>query len=135
MYRFILPVMLLCAGSAALSSDHGAAARTAAKNAAELDKALAGLTPGKPQLCIDSHDQYATQRIGDTILYKVSRRKIFRADTNGGCFGLNRGDAIISQQYGSQLCAGDPIRTVDLASRIPSGVCTIRAFVPYTAPR
>ena len=28
----------------------------------------------------------------------------------------------------------EEIRTVDLTSRIPSGVCTIRAFVPYTAP-
>jgi len=135
MHRFILPVLLLCAGTAALSSDHGYAAREAAKNKADLDKALAGLAPGKPQQCLDSRNQYATQRIGDTILYKVSRRKIYRADTNGGCNGLDRGDAIITRQFGSQLCAGDPIRTVDLTSRIPSGFCTIREFVPYTAPR
>lgn len=135
MYRFILPVILLCASTAALSSDHGRAEREAAKNRADLDTALAGLVPGTSQQCIDSHDQYETQRIGDTILYKLSRRKIFRADTNGGCFGLARGDAIISQQFGSQLCAGDQIRTVDLASHIPSGVCTIRTFVPYTAPK
>ncbi|RZF60707.1 hypothetical protein EWE75_21630 [Sphingomonas populi] len=135
MYRFILPAMLLCAGSAALSSDHGYAARAAARNKAELDTALAGLVPGKPQQCLDSREPYATQRIGDTILYTVSRRKIYRADTNGGCNGLDRGDAIVTEQFGSQLCAGDPIRTVDLTSRIPSGVCTIREFVPYTAPR
>jgi len=135
MYRFILPAVLLCAGTAALSSDHGATARQAATNQARLDKALAGLVPGKPQQCLDSRDASGTERIGDTILYKQGRNLIYRADTNGGCHGLDRGDAIVSQQFGSQLCAGDPIRTVDLNSHIPSGVCTIRAFVPYRAPK
>ncbi|WP_267387613.1 hypothetical protein [Sphingomonas sp. GC_Shp_3] len=134
MYRFILPVVLLCAGTAALSSDHGVAARKAADRA-KLDKALAGLLPGKPQQCLDARDAAGTERIGNTILYKQSRRLIYRADTNGGCYGLDRGDAIVSQQFGSQLCAGDPIRTIDLLSHIPSGVCTIRSFVPYRAPK
>jgi hypothetical protein len=135
MYRFILPAMLLCAGTAALSSDHGGAARQAAANQARLDKALTGLVPGKPQQCLDSHERYETDRIGSTILYKQGRGLIYRADTNGGCHGLDRGDAIVSEQFGSQLCAGDPIRTVDLTSRIPSGVCTIRSFVPYRRPK
>ena len=134
MYRFILPAVLLCAGTAAVSSDHGVA-RKMAENQAKLDKALAGLVPGKPQQCLEARDAAGTERIGDTILYKQSRKLIYRADTNGGCHGLDRGDAIVSQQFGSQLCAGDPIRTVDLLSHIPSGVCTIRSFVPYRAPK
>jgi hypothetical protein len=135
MYRFILPAVLLCAGTAALSSDHGTAARKAAADQGKLATALAGLVPGKPQQCLETRDTFGTERIGDTILYKQSRKLIYRADTNGGCHGLDRGDAIVSQQFGSQLCAGDPIRTVDLISHIPSGVCTIRSFVPYRAPQ
>lgn len=135
MYRMILSGALLLTGTAAVSSDHGATAREAATNQARLDKALAGLVPSKPQQCLETRDSYGTERIGDTILYKQGRKLIYRADTNGGCFGLDRGDAIVSHQFGSELCAGDPIRTVDLISHIPSGVCTIRSFVPYRAPR
>lgn len=140
MYRFILPVVLLCAGTAALSSDHvssmrGRAARQTAADQARIDTALSGLVPGEPRQCLDGHERYETERIGSTILYKQGRGLVYRADTSGGCRGLDQGDAIVSEQFGSQLCAGDPIRTVDLASRIPSGACTIRAFVPYRAPK
>lgn len=135
MYRFILPAVLLFASTAALSSDHGYAAKQAAADQVALDKALAGLTPAKPQQCLDLYHSYDTQRIGDTILYKVSRRELYRADTTGGCYGLRRGDAIITSTYGSQLCSGDIVRTVDLVGHFPTGSCTIRAFVPYRAPK
>ncbi|CAN5346922.1 hypothetical protein BH10PSE15_BH10PSE15_06080 [soil metagenome] len=136
MYRLLLSTALLFAGSAALSADHGRAAREAVATQARLDTALAGLVPGKPQQCLElSGMSYETERIGDTILYKLSRQSLVRADTTGGCNGLDRGDAIVTHSFGSQLCAGDLIRTLDLTSHIPSGACTIRSFVPYRAPK
>ena len=131
MFRFVLPAMLLVAGSAALSADDGYRAKQEARDQAALAKALAGMTPGKPTSCIDQRRITETQRIGDTILYKYSRRELYRADTNGGCFGLRRGDAIISKTYSGQLCSGDILSTVDLVTHMNSGSCTVREFVPY----
>jgi hypothetical protein len=108
-----------------------AAQEQAAKDKAQLDKALAGMTPGKPQDCIQPYRARDTSRIGDTILYKYSPREIYRVDTGGGCFGLRRGDAIVTKSTTGQLCRGDIVRTVDLVSHIPSGSCSFGAFIPY----
>lgn len=134
MYRFILPALLLVTGTAALSGDQGYRQRQAAKDQRELDRALAGLVPGKPQSCIDQTRFLDTQRIGDTILYKYSRNNLYRSDTSGGCFGLSRGDAIVTKTVTGHICRGDIVQTVDLRDYIPSGSCTFGAFIPYKRP-
>ncbi|MEG3176318.1 hypothetical protein U1872_08765 [Sphingomonas sp. RB3P16] len=135
MFRFILPAMLLLGGTAALSADSkGYAARQAANDRVELDKQLAGLVPGKPQSCIDPIRYRDTTRVGDKILYKNGRNDVMVNDTGGGCFGLRRGDAIVTKTFGSQLCRGDIVTTVDLPMRIPSGSCSFGDFVPYKKP-
>lgn len=136
MYRYILPALLLIGGTAALSADtHGYQARRAAEAQAGIDKALAGLVPGKPQDCLyQDRTGYQTLRFGDTILYKKSRREIYRVDTGGGCFGLDRGDAIITKTTTNQLCRGDIVQTVDLVAHIQSGSCSFGDFVPYKRP-
>lgn len=135
MHRLILPALLLIGGSAALSADdRGYRAREAAQDRVELDKQLAGLVPGKPQSCIEPYRLNDTSRVGDTILYKASRREIYRNDTSGGCFGLRRGDAIVTKSYTGQLCRGDIVQTVDLISHFPSGSCSFGEFVPYRRP-
>lgn len=136
MYRYILPSMLLIGSTAALSADtRGYEARRAATAQAGLDKALAGLVPGRPQACLyQDRAGYQTQRFGDTILYKRSRNEVYRVDTGGGCFGLSRGDAIVTETRSGQLCRGDIVRTVDLTSRIQSGSCSFGDFVPYKRP-
>lgn len=136
MYRFILPALLLAGGTAALSADtRGYEARRAAVEQAGLDKALAGLQPGRPQSCLyQDRIGYQTERYGDTILYRKSRNEVYRVDTGGGCFGLSRGDAIITRTTASQLCRGDIVETVDLVSHTPSGTCSFGDFVPYKRP-
>lgn len=136
MYRYVLPAMLLIAGSAALSADtRGYAERRAAEAQAGIDKALAGLVPGKPQTCLyQDRGGYQTQRFGDTILYMRNRTEIYRVETGGGCFGLDRGDAIITRTTINALCRGDIVRTVDLSAHTPSGSCSFGDFVPYTKP-
>lgn len=136
MYRYILPALLLIGGSAALSADtRGAEARRAAAEQARLDKALAGLVPGRPQSCLyQDRTGYETLRFGDTILYRKSRNEIYRTDTGGGCFGLSRGDAIVTKTFTGQLCRGDIVRTVDLTSHTPSGSCSFGDFIPYKRP-
>lgn len=132
MVRFTVPFLLLVAGSSALSADdRGFRDRQAEKDRTELAKQLSGLTPGKPQQCMLQRGNSETVRIGDTILYKFNRKDVYRTDTNGGCFGLARGDAIITRSYTGQLCSGDIIQTVDLVSRVPSGSCAFGPFVRY----
>jgi hypothetical protein len=133
MLKYALPALLLVAGGVALSADKNSyRAREAAEAQAKLDKYLAGLTPGKPVDCIEAHRTYETLRAGDTILYKYSPKLIYRTDTGGGCFGLSRGDAIITESFTSQFCRGDIVRTADLTSHTPSGSCSFGAFIPYT---
>ena len=135
MYRLILPALLLLGGATALSADSGDyAAKQAAREQADLDHQLAGLVPGKPQTCIDQRRLTDTIRVGDTLLYKMSGREIYRTDTGGGCFGLRRGDAIVTRSYSGELCRGDILRTVDLVSRTESGSCVFGDFVPYRRP-
>ncbi|WP_232283441.1 hypothetical protein [Sphingomonas sp. PAMC 26617] len=132
MVRFAVPLLLLVAGSSSLFADDGGRrARDAEKDRTELAKQLAGLTPGKPQQCMPLGRSSDSARVGDTILYKLNRNDIYRTDTSGGCFGLRRGDAIVTRSYTGQLCRGDIIQTVDLVSRMPSGSCTFGEFVRY----
>ena len=135
MVRFALPLVLLIGGSSALSADNGAARqRQEAKDAAELSRQLAGLVPGRPEQCMQQRQYTDSTRVGDTILYKFNRSDVYRTDTSGGCFGLRRGDAIVTRSYTGQLCRGEIIQTVDLVSRMPSGSCTFGAFTRYRKP-
>ncbi len=130
MYRFIIPAALLFAGSAAVSADSYRQREEARDNAA-LAKALDGFTPGKPMSCLSPHRITETQRIGDKILYKTSRREVYVNDTGGGCFGLRNGDAIVTKSYTGQFCRGDIVTTVDLPANMPSGSCAFGDFVPW----
>ena len=130
MYRMIIPVALLLASSAALSAD-SYRAREEAKDQADLARALAGFTPGKPTSCIGQYRISDTQRFGDKIIYKISSHEIYVNDTGGGCFGLRDGDAIVTHSYTGQLCRGDIVSTFDFTSRIGSGSCAFGDFIPY----
>jgi len=129
---FVVPAaLLILTACAPTMADRERMAQDQAHAEAQIDKALAGLTPGKPQDCIDPRLSPGTETHGDTILYKVSRNLIYRNDTSGGCFGLSRDDIIVTKSYTGQLCRGDIVRTVDRNSRMPSGSCAFGAFVPY----
>ena len=131
MRGLLIASLVLVAGSGAVAGDTDRAA-IAARNGDRIDKALAGLTPSAPVDCIQTaHRQYNTQAIGDTILYRASRTLVYRNDTAGGCFGAERGDALISQSPETQLCRGQILRSVDLLSQVESGSCALGRFVPY----
>ncbi|MBX9730674.1 MAG: hypothetical protein K2X59_05040 [Sphingomonas sp.] len=103
-----------------------------ARDAAELAKALDGLTPGKPQTCINPLTRrYETKTIGNTILYRVDRNLVYRTEAPG-CSRAATGDALISNNFGSQLCSGQILQTVDLFARFETGSCSLGEFTPYT---
>lgn len=130
MYRLTLPILLLLAGCATGAGDSGEGARQP-KQIAKVAEALRGLTPGKPQNCIDQSRVQQIKTFENTILYEYSRREIYRNDTSAGCFGLRTGDIVVTRTPSGQLCQGEIIRTVDGGTRTPSGACGLGQFVPY----
>lgn len=106
-----------------------AAANAAA--ASNLDKALAGLTPGRPTTCMPRYPASQVQAYGPTLVYTVSRDLKYRTDTAGGCERVGMGDILITRSPQSQTCQGDIATTVDQASRMMSGSCSFGPFVRY----
>jgi hypothetical protein len=131
--RALILTLVLLAGCTPTMADRERMAQDQAHNQAKLDAALAGLTPGQPQSCVNPSDLRSanSEPYGNTILYKVSRNLIYRNDTSGGCFGLSRDDIIVTKSYTGQMCRGDIVRTIDRGSRMPSGSCVFGDFVRY----
>lgn len=126
--------LLLCGTVSASSSSREA---RWAKEDARLEKALAGKTPGTPVSCIRLRDTRGTESFDNdknTLLFKVSRKLVYRTDTNGGCRRVGTGgDALITRSFnGGQLCRGDIAQSADLTGHgFPTGSCAMGEFVPY----
>jgi len=114
----------------------GGADRTEAESAA-LDRALAGLTPGKPSSCLPpASGRSADSRVyGSSIVYTVSPSLKYRSDANTRCGGAADGpdtDVLVTSTPLTRSCAGDPVRLVDRYTGALRGVCSFGPFVPYT---
>ena len=126
--------LLLCGTVSASSASRQA---YLAKEDARLEKALAGKTPGKAVSCIRLRDTHGTESFDNekgTILFKVSRKLVYRTDTNGACRRVGTGgDALITRSFsGDQLCRGDIAQSANLTSGgFPTGSCAMGDFVPY----
>lgn len=129
----LLGTLGLISGCAA-TTDSPYAQRKAAAYSVELEKALGGKVAGKPQSCIDVRRADSTQQIGDrTILYKVSKKLVYRNDPLGGCAGLGRDLALVTRLYSTQLCRGDIVTPTDFTTGFSGGSCALGDFVPYQA--
>lgn len=131
----ILPFasLLLCGTVSASSASRDA---RYAKEDARLEKELAGLTPGKPQNCIHLRDANGTQSFENgkgTLIFRVSRKLVYRNDTQGSCNYIGRDRALVTRIFGSnQLCRGDIAHSADLVAGFVGGSCAMNDFVPYT---
>ena len=124
----VLTAALVSGGSTAQTQQSASEARAEAR----LEKALAGLTPGKPQHCIDRDRVTSVKTFPDVIVYVQGRNKVWRNDTNGGCSGLKRDDIIVSRSPLGQYCSGDIIETRSRSGGFSTGACSLGDFVPYT---
>lgn len=130
----ILPAasLLLCGTVSASSASRDA---RYAREEARLEKALAGKVAGKPQSCIRLRDAHGTESFDNgkgTLLFKVSRKLVYRTDTKGSCNGIGRDRALITHVFGGGgLCRGDIARSADLVSGFSTGHCAMSDFVPY----
>ncbi|MGV3769046.1 MAG: DUF6491 family protein [Sphingobium phenoxybenzoativorans] len=102
------------------------------KQTQALEKALEGKTPGDKVTCIQQYRQTNLQVISDQVLlYKVSNSLVYKNEVMGRCSGLTRGDTLITQSFGGQLCRRDIARVANLMVGTLSGVCSLGDFVPY----
>lgn len=106
------------------------------REAASLEKLLAGKVPGKPVSCISSFDSSRLQVLGDNVLvYRVNKDLIYRNNLEGGCRGLAMGDTLVMNRViSTQYCRGDIARVVNLSTGTMSGSCALGDFIPYTTP-
>lgn len=106
------------------------------RQAADLDKALAGKVAGEPQTCINREPQTNLTVISNNVLlYRVSRKLVYKNELIGTCSGLTSGSTIIVRSYGSQMCRGDMATTANLQTGITTGACAIGSFIPYRTPK
>lgn len=129
----IFPLIALAGGCAMNEMSARGAEREARKQAA-LDTMLAGYQPGEPRSCVNSRDLRGPTAYGERTLVFREGRTIWVNETSGGCDDAGR-DALITRQFGPQLCRGEIARTADLTSGFQSGSCSLGDFVPYRKPR
>lgn len=129
---FLLPPLALALAACAGRGEPA----VSAQSQAGLDRALAGLVPGKQTSCIPltGRSVSSTRAYGSTLVYKLASGEAYRSDTGGGCENVARGDVLVSVEYQGRPCAGDIIRTVDPYARIPTGSCALGPFTPYRKP-
>jgi DNA-binding transcriptional regulator YdaS (Cro superfamily) len=106
------------------------------RETAALAKALEGKVAGQPVSCIASYNSDGLRVLGNnTVLYRVNKDLVYKADLQGGCNGLSAGDAlVINRTTSSQYCRGDMARSVHLPTGSMSGACAFGDFVPYRTP-
>jgi hypothetical protein len=106
------------------------------KAMAELARYLDGRTPGKPVSCLPTYRRDDMVVIDEnTILFRDGANRVWRNDLRGGCNSLGRpGTALLTRQFGTNLCSGEIAQVIDTSQGFTVGSCSLGDFVPYTGP-
>ena len=98
----------------------------------DLDRALAGRVPGKPETCL-SNNRISTPRvIGNRILLYQDGARVWRNDLPDACPGLNSDALIVTEVFGGQLCRNDQFYTLQRGGGGIAGPrCRLGNFVPW----
>lgn len=117
---------------AALAAPAAAAPRD---GEAELAKAIAGRTAGKPVDCISLRNIRSSRIIDRTaIVYEMNNGTIYVNRPKIGAESLDWTDVMITDTYTSQLCSIDTVKLYDTGIRMTTGWVGLNEFVPYPRP-
>jgi hypothetical protein len=134
--RFIVSLAAIGLLGSAVIAASPAQEERAAKEAAALEKAIAGKVAGKPQSCISLSRARSSQILGESaIIYRVSSNDIYVNKPVGGCSGLRKDKTLITRTPSDRLCSGDIARVVDLSLGFEGSACILGDFTPYTKAR
>ena len=98
----------------------------------QYDRLLAGKVAGKAEKCLPTYRSNDMTIIDDdTILFRDGRT-VYVNHPLGGCNNLNQsGRALVTRNFGPQLCRGDLATLIDNTSGISVGACSLGDFIPY----
>lgn len=103
---------------------------------ATYERALAGKVAGRAEKCLPLHRTRDMERIDDTTILFRDGSTIYVNTTLGACNNLaNQSYALVTRNFGPQLCRGDIATVTDMTSGITVGSCSLGDFVPYRTPR
>ena len=108
-------------------------AATNDRDAANVEKTLAGKAPGEPRECLSAFQSQRMSVHDGLLLFRVNSKLVYRNDLNN-CPSLREDDIIQTNLFGSgQLCRGDIFQIIDRTGGFNRGACTFGKFVPYQA--
>jgi hypothetical protein len=98
----------------------------------QYDNLLRGKVAGKAEKCLPTYQSNDMTIIDDdTILFRDGRT-VYVNHPPGGCMNLDRsGSALVTRNFGPQLCRGDIATVMDNTSGITVGSCSLGDFIPY----
>ena len=98
----------------------------------EWDRLTAGRVPGKAEKCLPTYRSSDMTIIDDeTIVFRDGRTSYVNHPL-GGCNNLHQsGRALVTRNFGPQLCRGDLATVVDNSSGMSVGACALGDFIPY----
>lgn len=127
-------ISMLAAGVVALCACATASepAERSASAQRQYDNLLAGKVPGKAEKCLPTYRSSDMTVIDDNTILFRDGRTVYVNQPLGGCNNLSQaGRALVTRNFGPQLCRGDLATVVDNTSGIPVGACSLGDFVPY----
>ena len=100
----------------------------------QFDSALAGKLPGKAEKCLPTYRSNDMTIIDDNTILFRDGRTVYVNHPLGGCNNLQQsGRALVTKNFGPQLCRGDLATVIDNTSGMSVGACSLGDFVPYKA--
>ena len=103
-----------------------------AKAQSEYDHLLAGKVAGKAEKCLPTYRSNDMTIIDDNTILFRDGRTVYVNHPPGGCNNLQQGGrALVTKNFGPQLCRGDLATVVDNSSGMSVGACSLGDFIPY----
>ena len=102
---------------------------------AKLAKAIEGRVEGRAVKCISLHRAGSTEIIENrAIVYRLGGT-LYVNRPRAGADSLSTWDALLTRTFGSQLCSGDAVETIDPSTGQMRGLVFLGDFVPYKRAR
>lgn len=132
MHKLFGIAALALLGGCMTADQPGTTAEAHAAAEAQFAAATAGRAPGQPVSCVSLTQLGSNRAVGpNMVLFEGPGSRLY-VNRTSGCEGLRNNGALVIQSPNGQLCRGDIVRVVDLASNVDQGSCAMGAFVPYS---
>lgn len=94
---------------------------------------VAGAPTGPARACVSPSQGEAMMVVDEqTVAYRFGR-SLWVSRLESPCPGLTPTSTILIERFGSQVCRGDRIRTIEPGLSIPGGACLLGDFTPHRA--